>query len=335
MISQDKHGGNIYSNNICLDFSVNINPLGLPLAVADAVHKAGSLLEAYPEYEAKSLQGKIADTLNIEAERIVVTSGASEAFMAINHAYNPTDGYICCPCFSGYEHALCAVDARVNKLTTLSDYENVNQYEGGVFYIANPNNPDGICVASDIVERVIRSVAALGGIAVVDECFLPLSNSYNQSIIEKNLPNNVFVVRSFTKTFAMPGIRLGYVVCGSTDNAAMVRRQLPEWNVSGIAIAAGMAALDCMDEISRARDLILVEREFLTEELTKLGMQVKKSDANFILFSGPLGLREKLIDKGILIRDCSNYDSLGPGYYRVAVKDRDSNRMLIKMMERL
>ena len=169
---------------------------------------------------------------------------------------------------------------------------------------------------------------------------------------------NLLVLRSFTKTFAMPGLRLGYMVCADENNIREIKRHLPEWNISLPAQTAGLAVLDETEKLGGARKLIKKERDFLEKELTDMGFQRIPSMANYILFnlcagvegiklgnaktvkgktkkSEPenINLYEELLKKQILIRDCSDYRGLSKGWYRIAVRSHRDNEKLIKAIE--
>ena len=330
---EEIHGGNVYSRKIEYDFSVNINPLGCNETVYKAMEDAVRSVENYPEYRAVSLRKKLADALNVNEDDLVITSGASEAFTAICRAEKFSGGIVIDPCFYGYEYALDSVGADIIRLDKTDALLDMESFADTAVFLANPNNPDGKLVNHEKLLSIAEYVTSCGGIVITDECFLPLTGKLGESLAERiNGWNGLYVVRSFTKTFAIPGIRLGYVICSDMDKAIKLQKQLPEWNVSNIAIAAGIAALDHTEDVKKAAELINVEREFLFKSLMDVGLNVFPSDANYILFKGPEGLKEKLMDRKILIRDCSNYRNLGKGYFRVAVKDHRSN---LKLMDEL
>ena len=312
------HGGQLDGLQIKYDFSVNVNPLGTPPQVQEAMRQSLLEVEHYPEYGAVSLAERLGEVLGIAADNIVITAGASEAFMAICHARNFKRGYVQTPSFYGYEYALSAIGAEVIFNGPRADCE------GAAVFVANPNNPDGRLADAE-------SLNATGGTLIVDECFLPLTDHLDMTMVGQD--GDMYVVRSFTKTFAMPGVRLGYVVCQDEQRAEELRMQLPEWNVSGIALAAGHAALKSMDRLSEARRLIRIERDYLVSTLAGLGLRPHHSEANYILFEGPLGLKEQLVTEGILIRDCSNYRGLMPDYYRIAVRRHEENLALERALE--
>jgi histidinol-phosphate/aromatic aminotransferase/cobyric acid decarboxylase-like protein len=173
---------------------------------------------------------------------------------------------------------------------------------------------------------------------VLDECFRELTEKPKDSSMASELLDfsSLLILRAFTKSFSVPGIRLGYLLCGDKAVAEGIAAQLPEWNVSVVAEKVGIAALSEEAWLMKAREVIMREREFLTTGLGNLGAKVFPSDANFLLFSWKDdALYEKLLEKGILIRDCRDFEGLSTGYYRVAVRTHEENEALLRVMREL
>ena len=147
--------------------------------------------------------------------------------------------------------------------------------------------------------------------------------------------DNLIIVRAFTKIFAIPGVRLGYLVSSNQRMLEKIKRHLPEWNISCLAEAAGVACTKETAFIERTVKFVESERQYLTTELEKLGFQVYPSRTNFILFYSEQEFYERLLERGIMIRDCSNYRGLKKGFYRVAVKSREDNDKLLKVLGEL
>ena len=139
----------------------------------------------------------------------------------------------------------------------------------------------------------------------------------------------LLILKAFPKSYGMAGIRLGYCLCA--DNALLRRMAAasPPWNVSSPAQSAGVAALAERDFLQRTLSLVHTERRWLTDNLTALGFWVCPSQANYLLFRGPRGLREGLLRQGIAIRGCENYSGLDDGWYRIAVRPHEENEALI------
>lgn len=353
------HGGNIYGNEIEYDFSVNLNPLGPPKSVQDALVAAMNHVEEYPDPEYRELRRGLANYWQLAEEQIVPGNGASELIPGIIRTLSPKTCMVTAPCYSGYETALNAADpsCRIHRifLREEDDFtlpENICQeiarVKPNLLILTNPNNPNGKRISVNRLRTIADACRTAGTVLLMDECFLALSGGDEDSLIhrigEEGLPPTV-VLRAFTKTFAIPGVRLGYAVC-SGSLAARIQRELPEWNLSVFAQYAGLAALEAAAPetvtpgtsgyLAASVEMIAQEREYLTAELKKLGFRVFPSDANYILFqSRDRELHRKLLDKGILIRDCRDYHGLTAGFYRTAVRTHRENTALLRCLRNI
>lgn len=332
----DIHGGNICNRQIEYDFSVNINPLGCSKRIKEAIQREIEHVDEYPEYGAITLRKKLANKLNISDKQIAICSGASEAFLAICHANRYSEGIVVAPNFYGYNYATSSIDATIKEVDSVADLYNVDDYSNKVVFLANPNNPDGKSYKAQELINIIDYIIGKSGDVILDECFIMLSDNYRESLINViNCNDNyerLYIVRSFTKTFAIPGVRLGYLVNSSSENIRNVSRHLPEWNVSNIALAAGDMALELVDELNDARIMVSNERDYLFTRLENMGIKVYPSCANFLLLKSEYDLKDELLKRKILIRDCSNYSSLDVGFYRIAVLNRKANEALINSL---
>ena len=167
-----------------------------------------------------------------------------------------------------------------------------------------------------------------------DECFLPFAvDSVNKSV-RRFINENIVILKAFTKIFSMAGLRLGYALFGNAELADILRNTGQFWSVSVPAQTAGIAALNEYDYIEKIVKLINTEREFLISELKNFGFKVYDSEANFILFLCEIPLDEMLLKEKIAIRNCNNYDGLGDGFFRIAVRNRNENEILISAVRR-
>lgn len=347
------HGGNIYGNEIEYDFSVNLNPLGPPKSVQDALAAALNHVEEYPDPEYRELRRGLANYWQVAEKQLVLGNGASELILGIIRTLAPKTCMVTAPCYSGYETALnaAAPSCRIHRipLRAEDDFtlpENICQeiarVKPNLLILTNPNNPNGKRISANRLREIADACRTAGTVLLVDECFLALSGGDEDSLIHcirsEALP--AVVLRAFTKTFAIPGVRLGYAVC-SAPMAERIQRELPEWNLSVFAQYAGRAALETSaggtsGYLAASVEMIAREREFLSEELEKLGFRVFPSDANYILFqSRDRELHQKLLDKGILIRDCRDYHGLTAGFYRTAVRTHRENTALLRCLRNI
>lgn len=333
------HGGDIYRNRVELDFSVNINPFGIPQRVKEALHLAVEHCDAYPDLRAEALYHAIAGMHQIPEERLVCGNGASELFAAILQAMRPKRVLIPVPSFYGYEHAAAAAGAEIvfyemkecDDFVLTEDFLSALTEEIELVFLANPNNPVGNLIKPQLLCSIAEVCRKRNITLVLDECFLPFSGEEETASFlayKKEYPN-VIVVRAFTKLFAIPGVRLGYLVCQDAGIAARIRSVLPEWNLSVFAQQAGIAACRENAYMRESKDFVVREREWLAGELRKHGIKVFLSKADFLLLYADRPLAKELLAEGILIRDCSNFRGLSEGYYRVAVKKREENMCLL------
>ncbi len=338
------HGGDIYRNQIRLDFSVNTNPLGMPDPVKEALHQAVEEAENYPDIRAQALSAAVAEQLQVRKEQLVFGNGASELFHAVLHAIKPSKILIPAPSFLGYEEAAKAIDCEVifyemkkeenfcltDRILDVLD-ENIS-----LVFLANPNNPVGNLVEPELIFQIAEKCRQCDITLVLDECFMELTGKEQTYSFLKRLDEfpNVVVIRAFTKLYAIPGVRLGYLVC-EQNLAEKIRLQLPEWNLSVFAQRAGVAAIKEQEYIVRAVVCIQTQRQFLLEELQAAGCSVFDSDADYLLFYSEMPLYELFLQRGILIRDCSNFRGLQRGYYRIAVKSEEQNRMFAEVLREI
>lgn len=332
------HGGDIYRNQVNIDFSVNVNPIGIPQSVKAALLEAVEACSEYPDIRQEALKSAVSNMLNIQKEHILFGNGASELFMAIVHALKPKMVVIPIPSFYGYEYAAKACESSISYYEMKK--ENEFSFGEGIFeildnsvdllFLANPNNPVGGLLSKAFMKQLFEHCQQKGIYVVLDECFLDFCGqdaSLLASYVE--FPNVIFI-RAFTKIFAIPGVRIGYLINSDETLLKRIEKQLPEWNLSSFAQNAGLACTKEQKYIAQTIDYVEQEGAFLSKELKKMGFEVYPHAANFILIYLELPLYERLLEKGILIRDCSNFRGLSKGYYRIAIKRREENEQLLK-----
>ncbi|NLL78871.1 MAG: aminotransferase class I/II-fold pyridoxal phosphate-dependent enzyme [Clostridiales bacterium] len=334
------HGGDIYRNRVEHDFSVNINPFGMPETVREALHKAVENCSAYPDSKAEQLKAAVGEMSGVPKEYLLFGNGASELFMAVIHGIHPNRIVIPVPSFYGYEYAAESVRGEILFYEMKED--NAFAMDSGIFsvltentdllFLANPNNPTGQRMSRTCLEELLCHCREKGIYVVLDECFVEFCGEEFSMMGKIDLFDNLILVRAFTKLFSIPGVRLGYLVCSNRILSEQIRRQLPEWNLSSFAQAAGCACAGQIRFIKQTEDFVKEERKFLEEGLKKMGLSVFPGEANFILFYSDYALYERLLERKILIRDCGNFRGLYKGFYRIAVKSREENEILLKAM---
>ncbi|MBQ8509481.1 MAG: aminotransferase class I/II-fold pyridoxal phosphate-dependent enzyme [Clostridia bacterium] len=330
------HGGDIYTNAVRLDFSANINPAGMPEKVRQALIQAAESCSAYPDPYCTELRGKIAAHERVPMDAVLCGNGAAE--LIYQYAYTLPKGkpaLIVSPTFCEYEQALCAAgipaeyyllrEADGFRLTEEILRTDFSKYSA--VYLCSPNNPTGITVEP----KLIDTIAATGVRLFCDFCFLDLTDhpeKYDIPSLIQTYPN-LTILRAFTKSYTMAGVRLGYVLCGDAEFLAAMSEKTQCWNVSTLAQAAGIAAMDCLDWLRDSVRLISEERKRITAELCALDIRVYPGEANYLLLYSGKNLTEPLMRRGMMVRDCSNYIGLGDGYIRIAVRTRSENDQLL------
>ncbi|MFR8777005.1 MAG: pyridoxal phosphate-dependent aminotransferase, partial [Eggerthellaceae bacterium] len=198
-----------------------------------------------------------------------------------------------------------------------------------ILFLCNPNNPTGHTIPPELMERISAKCRETGTFLVVDECFLDFVEGGRERSARQFLSDNSAILKAFTKIYAMPGIRLGYALFGSSEAAEKAASTGQAWSVSTPAQAAGIAALRLDGYVEKTVEVISTEREFIQNGLRSLGLEYVPSEANFILFRRGLPLDELLSQRGIALRNCENYDGLEPGWFRTAVRLREENALLL------
>lgn len=332
------HGGDIYRNHVKIDFSVNVNPLGIPEEVETALHRAIEDCDKYPDMTAENLKKSVSAMFHVSQEYLLFGNGASEIFMAIVHGIRPNKTVIPVPSFYGYEYAAGAIDEEIiyyetkkeNDFYLNEDFLKTLTEDVDLLFLANPNNPTGNLMSMEFVRKLLCHCRDKGIYVVLDECFIEFCGGKQSMIQDIEQFNNLILVRAFTKIFSIPGVRLGYLICSNQTLLKSIERQLPEWNLSCFAQAAGYECVKQEAFVKKTAEYIAQERKFLEEGLKQQGFRVFPSKANFLLFYGEEPIYERLLDCGILIRDCENFRGLSKGFYRIAVKNRVENEILLK-----
>ena len=340
--TENRHGGDIYGG-IALDFSANVSPLGTPRSVTDAIERALPELYRYPDPYCRTLVQTISEYEGVPKNFVLCGNGASELIYAYCGAVRPKRAMELAPTFSEYSLALRRTGCEVVHFA-LKQEENFDLRENflpilarekiDALFLCNPNNPTGRLIADDLLEEILRICREKNIALFVDECFLSLSDGGVDLTPSLSDFPQLFILKAFTKSFGMAGLRLGY---GLSADEALLRKMsaaVPPWNVSTLAQAAGVAALGDAEFLERNRAVIRAERPRLEERLRELGFWVCPSQANYILFRGEAGLADRLRERGAAIRDCANFEGLGPGWYRAAVRLREENDALLDAMRR-
>ncbi|MEG1893590.1 MAG: threonine-phosphate decarboxylase [Clostridia bacterium] len=335
-----EHGGDVYSTaGIRLDFSINLNPLGMPDEIKAAIIQNINSYCAYPDPLCRTLCAAIAHKNNIKAEHVLCGNGAADLIFRLCLALRPNNVLLCTPTFSEYEKAALLSGAK-------TIYHTLREQDGfgltdrildaltpdiDMLFLCNPNNPTGALAPRGLIEDIAMRCNKNGTLLVLDECFIDFTdeNSYLPLIIE--YPNLV-ILRAFTKLYSMAGLRLGYMLCSNITLLAATAGAAQTWSVSSAAQTAGLAALSLDGWEERTKRLVRAERSFLMDGLSALGLTVFPSNANFMLLKSDISLYEPLLAHGILIRRCENFAGLDTHFFRIGIKTREKNIELLSMI---
>ena len=349
---ENLHGGDVYGEEIELDFSVNLNPYGTSPAVLDAIRKAAEKVCHYPDPHCRDLVKKISDREQVPASFVLCGNGAAELIRSYCQAvreivseekkrqdklHDICRAVVTAPSFIEYELGLFheGIECTRYYLKKEKAFELDEEYltflrngRPDAVFLCSPNNPDGQLIPEERMEQILYLSEEMGFRLFVDECFLELSDSGVSAKGYLQEHPHLFLLKAFTKNYGMAGVRLGYCLCAEEKLLSRMSGTVQPWNVSLIAQEAGIAALSDEDFLKAAKELIPRERKKLSRELTEAGLRVFPSQANYLLFQGPGGLDRELKAQKILIRNCDNFPGLGPGWYRICVKLPEDNRKL-------
>ena len=336
------HGGDVYDGEIRLDFSANTNPYGTPRGVLDAMSAVLTRVHQYPDPYCRELVKAISEFEGVPKDWILCGSGAAELIYSYCEALRPETAMELAPTFSEYALALERVGCRVERYSLKKEnhFSLTEEFlpvlariRPDVLFLCNPNNPTGQVIGLPLLEKILNLCHRQGTALFVDECFLDLSDDGVSLKARLGEHPKLFLLKAFTKSYGMAGVRLGYCLCSDPALLEKMSHTVQPWNVSTLAQAAGVAALQERAFLQKTRALIPVERQWLKGQLEALGFWVCPSRANYLLFQGRPDLREQLRKQGIAIRGCGNYHGLEQGWYRIAVRLHEENERLIQAMK--
>jgi len=342
------HGGNAVfekGNNSIIDLSANINPLGIPLGVREAVIDEIFNSDRYPDNFSNELRHRIGMFENVDSNWVFCGNGASDIIFRLPRAVNAAKIMVIAPTFSDYERAAISYGSEVvyhtlsNNFTLEADFLDAIKYQKpDMVFICNPNNPTGQLVESRLIKGVLDYCKQIGAWVVVDECFIDFTQHVENYTCKNFLAeySNLVILKAFTKIFTIPGIRLGYALCTNETLIQNLYFHGADWSVSNLAQAAGIAALkNAPNFIKQTVKYISVERRRIEQELARLGFKVFSAHANYVFFQNPypFNLRHKLDKKGIRIRHCGNYHGLDDSYYRIAVSTTENNTKALEAIQ--
>lgn len=324
------HGGDIHAIarrhnwdwREVIDFSANINPLGPSPLVKEAICGAIDRIAHYPEREPECLRRLLAETWKIRQQQILLGNGATELIFFLCRVFHTTRATLALPVFCEFHRAFPGAGA-----VALDCPE--TWPESGLFVLTRPANPTGRTIDLDVLQTWLASSRAD---VVIDESFIEYSNAPSAAALIDRFPQ-VMILRSLTKFYALPGLRLGALIAHPERIASWNDRREP-WQVNVLAEAAAHAALRDTAHAERSLDFVTREREWLIEEIRGIpGAEPWPTSANFIFvrLAHPVTpLTDHLLREKILIRDCASWPGLAGPAIRIAVRTRRENELLLR-----
>ena len=342
------HGGNIskkakelgISENQILDYSANISPLGIPSHIKKAMVDAIEGTINYPDPDCTALREAIGRQDGVEPDCVTCGNGGADLLYRLAFGLKPKKVLLPVPAFVEYEEAMTAAGARMVYETMDEDFhiredmtERITENTDLVI-LCNPNNPTGLLTPRRQVLAVLERAKEMHCRVLVDECFLEICREEEQYTVKPYLKEypNLMILKSFTKLYAIPGVRLGYLLCADREVIAQVNRAGQAWSVSHIAQCAGVAALSHPEYKAAVIDAVEKELIYMKKEMANLPLTLYDGRANYLFFRTPgvTDLDRRLESRGIMIRNCSNYVNLGNDYWRIAVKTHEENVILLR-----
>jgi len=354
------HGGNRHAalreldvpEEHIIDFSASVNPLGPSSAVLQVLRNMKARLAEYPDPDSTLLCEKIFEHLNISMSQILVTNGSTELIHLLPRLLaHRKEALILNPCFSEYERVFQLNKIRAHSLNY--NAEDNFQIDSGkvvsflrkypeitMLVLGHPNNPTGYVWSEHSLEKLVQYCNSQKIILVIDETFIEFCDESISALKWSHDNEHVVVVRSMTKVFGLAGVRLGYGVMHPSVRARLKKYQI-SWSVNAIAQEMGIAVLEDTNYLQDTRRIVRGQRQFLYSELSGLSnIRVFPSKANFLLFRFIENPDETahhiymdLVKDGILIRNCGNFSGLDKSYFRVAVRTKRENEILVSRIK--
>ena len=342
------HGGNVYraarelglDGPEVLDFSASINPLGMPPAARNAIKAwVGDVLH-YPDTQSTRLKEAISECYGLDPCCVIPGNGSTELIYLIPRALTPKKVVIASPTFSEYERACRLSGAKVEHFPLLPegflpepDAFMRAMKNADMAFFCNPGNPSGAVLPRQGVLALASLAKKNNCVLVVDEAFMDFCPEH--SVLGEQ-GDHLVVLRSLTKFYALAGLRVGFAHMPETLMSRIMRYKEP-WSVNVLAERAALAVLSGTGFARRSRDYVRRERGLLERKLEALGFVVYPSEANYLLIETPKAVQlvKGLYKRGILVRDCSDFQGLGKEHLRVAVRTRKENSILIGVMKEI
>lgn len=332
-----------------IDFSANINPLGISDVVLQAIKDATSKIVDYPNPNYPNLKQAIAKQFNVRMDDVFVGNGAVQLIFDVTSSLNLQNALVLSPTFGEYERAFNRLNMKVDHFVLSQDDDFKVDVDRLILKlkensaidlvcICNPNNPTGQVVPNNQMVKLANFCSKHNIWLVIDEAFMDLTTESDESFLRSlTEPLPVIVLRSATKFFAIPGLRLGFAITKNAEMKARMIEQQEPWSVNTFADAVGTVMYTDKDYINKTQKWFRKENDYLGAELRKIPqIHVFPSSTNYFLIKANSNqLREKLWGENIMIRSCKDYLGLDDSYFRIAVKSHQNNVSLIEKLKKV
>jgi threonine-phosphate decarboxylase len=326
-----------------LDFSASINPLGPPPSARKAFVKSFAEISRYPDPYGESLKAALAERHGMSPAEVLLGNGSTQLIYLLCAALRPRKALIVGPAFSEYANALTLVGAAIHQFSLGTDdgfqfslrrFMAAWETDCDLVFLPTPNSVTGQTIAKAEIGKIADAALARKRFVVVDEAFIDFVENESVKMLMRRNPY-LIVLRSLTKYYALPGLRLGYLLAEASTLARLAAYQEP-WSVNAPALNVAVACLEDAGFATKTERWLEKERKFMSRKLAVLaGLCPLPSQANFLLVKidqtglDALQLRSFLARKKILIRACDSFAGLSADYFRVAVKRRRDNLRLL------
>lgn len=343
------HGGNIreaaawlgIDPQRLLDFSANINPLGMPESLKQAIYQNIDCLERYPDPAYPGLYKALATHHQLPESWLLAGNGETEVIYTLVQALAPRRAMLVVPGFAEYRRALQQVGCRIDEFM-LAEAQGWQLTESilsaltadlDCLFLCTPNNPTGLMPNHDLLLAIVARCRLLNITLIVDEAFLDFLADRSGLIPYLAENSHLWVLRSLTKFYAIPGLRLGYLLnCNPQAIASLRERQMP-WTINALAALAGEIILEDKAYQQATFQWLNTERPRLCQQLKQLaGITLWEGEANYLFLRcnvAGLDLQRAMLEQHVLIRSCANYPGLDERYFRVAVRGAVDNDCLV------
>lgn len=337
-----EHGGNErFKNKDIIDFSANINPLGLKKDALKILEKVLKESIFYPDNFSTKLRLAIEKYENVDKDNIFCSNGASDIIFRAVSYIKPKNALVLAPTFADYERALKTVDANIYRYMlkedddfNLTEYflETLQKQDIDMLFLCSPNNPTGQVIEKALLIEILKLCKKKNIFVFIDECFIDFLED-RESITAKCFLDeykNLCILKAFTKIFAMAGFRLGYCLSSNKEFINNLYFYGADWAVSTFSQEMGVYCLkDSLGYIEESIAYINKEKQDIIKLLENLGFKVIGSKANYIFFKAYKGFDEVLYKKyNICIRNCKNYINLTDEYFRLGISKKEENEKL-------